>query len=495
MNEVRKRSKKNPLLRFVSLLVATILPLPVIVAVLLSVPNMYEETFLGALAPKVERIKSIDEPKIVVVGGSSVAFGLDSKMLSEHTGYEVVNFGLYATLGTRIMLDLSREYINQGDIVIIAPELDKQTLSLYFNGEAMWQAADSDLSLLQKVHPDNYMDLAATLPEYLSTVLSRVAKGEGAISPTGIYRKDSFNEYGDIIYPREYNIMTAGYDVNQVLTLSKDIYDAEFVDYLNEYINDITNKGAKAYYTFCPLNQSALAPETTESVISDFYQHVAEMIECPIISDPNSLILHEGYFYDTNFHLNDAGVIIRTANLIDDILRAEGRTDYVAIQIPEIPKRPESDKNETWEENKWSTMFYYEEFGDGLSIVGVKEEAKNLEALELPYMADGKPVLVVSEEAFSECKNLKELTIYENITLIENGAFKGANKLEYLHMRRETAEDLEVGADLFEGASNNLRICFYSETSFQNFVSGYWWGIHGERMIPFNDSSTSTQMN
>jgi hypothetical protein len=60
-------------------------------------------------------------------------------------------------------------------------------------------------------------------------------------------------------------------------------------------------------------------------------------------------------------------------------------------------------------------------------------------------------------------------------------------------MRRETAEDLEVGAELFEGASKNLRICFYSEISFQNFVSGYWWGIHGERMIPYSNNSTSTQ--
>ena len=32
--------------------------------------------------------------------------------------------------------------------MIIAPELDPQTLSLYFNAEAMWQALDSNFSML-----------------------------------------------------------------------------------------------------------------------------------------------------------------------------------------------------------------------------------------------------------------------------------------------------------------------------------------------------------
>ena len=178
-------------------------------------------------------LKNTDKPKIVVVGGSSVAFGLDSELLAEHTGYEVVNFGLYATLGTRVMLDLSKDHINEGDIVVVAPELDKQTLSLYFNGEAFWQAAESDLSLLSGVHFDNYLDLAANLIGHLSDVFPRIFSGEGKISPNGIYRKDSFNKYGDIVYPRGYNVMTAGYDMNQIITLSKDLYDGEFVDYKN----------------------------------------------------------------------------------------------------------------------------------------------------------------------------------------------------------------------------------------------------------------------
>ena len=119
---------------------------------------------------------------------------------------------------------------------------------------------------------------------------------------------------------------------------------------------------------------------------------------------------------------------------------------------------------------------------EDLEVVGVTDEAKSKERLEIPYKAEGRTVLVLSAGAFSECKKLKEITVYENITLMENGLFKGADNLTTVHMKRENAEELEAGADLFVGASKDITLYFYTETSFQNFVSGYWWSIHAEHM-------------
>ena len=478
-----EEKRRHPFLRFLALLLAVLLILPLLAAAVIYTPDVYGDTFLGALSPKLKRLRETEGKRIIVVGGSSVAFGLDSEMLKEYTGYEVVNFGLYATLGTRVMLDLSRDSIREGDIVILAPELDKQTLSMYFNAEAVWQAAGSDLSILSGIHSDNYSEMIAQIPGYLSETISRFASGTGKISPSGIYRRDSFNEYGDIVYPREYNMMTAGYDVNQTVSLTSDLYDGEFLAYLNDYIADANAIGATVYYTFCPVNRDALAEDTTAESITAFYRFVSESIHCPVISDPNSLLLDAGYFYDTNFHLNDAGVTVRTANLIEDLLRMEGKTDHLAIELPAPPEKPKPEGPAAWEENEWSPLFLYEPFGDGLRITGVTEEAKAMEVLEIPYMAEGKPVYVIGADAFSECKALKELTFYENLTLFENGAFSGADALEKLHVRREEAENLEAGADLFTGAPAGLKMYFYTESSFQNFVSGYWWGVHAERMV------------
>ena len=70
-------------------------------------------------------------------------FGLRSDLIEQEiNGYSVVNFGLYATLGTKVMMDLSKINIGRGDIVVLAPELNEQTYSLYFNPVALQEALD-----------------------------------------------------------------------------------------------------------------------------------------------------------------------------------------------------------------------------------------------------------------------------------------------------------------------------------------------------------------
>ena len=146
---------KKSWITFICILLCVLMPFAAVASAIAFIPSQFENTFLGALKTKMERIESITEPKIVIVGGSSVPFGVDSKQMEEMLGMPVVNFGLYATLGTKLMLDLSKEYINEGDIIVLAPETDAQTYSLFFGAEAAWQAADSDLSLLPKIAKDN----------------------------------------------------------------------------------------------------------------------------------------------------------------------------------------------------------------------------------------------------------------------------------------------------------------------------------------------------
>ena len=65
----------------------------------------------------------------VVAGGSGAAFDLNSELLQQELpDYEVVNFGLYAGLGTTVMLDLCLPELREGDILIFEVELNAQTL-------------------------------------------------------------------------------------------------------------------------------------------------------------------------------------------------------------------------------------------------------------------------------------------------------------------------------------------------------------------------------
>ncbi len=475
---------KNAKISFIAILLAIIVPAVTLVTVCLATPSQYGETFLGELSEKYDRLRDIKEDKVVLIGGSSLAFGVDSKTMEEHLGMPVVNFGLYATLGTKVMLDLSKSGVRRGDIVVICPEIDAQTLSLYYNAEAMWQACDSDMSLLFGIGADNVGDMIGGFWGYLSDKLE-YARGDG-LNVSGVYTKAAFNEYGDIIYERPYNQMTLGYDPNKMITLSETVFDESFVEYVNSYVRWAKMKGATVYFSFPPMNREAVLT-TDADELHAFYQFLSDSLDCEVISDVSNYIFDGGYFYDSNFHLNDAGVPIRTMQLVEDIKRAEGNTDAVEIVYPEIPEVPVIDDGgegvggETDFTETDAAQLVFEEFGSGLIVTGVKGDALTADTIVIPKKADGKAVLAIKDGAFAKCTKLKTLVIYNNIVQIYDGFLSGCNTIEEIYLYNSDCSSVSIGAELLKGVSVKPSIKVPYE-AFGSYVSDYFWGIYSSNL-------------
>ena len=483
-----KPSAKNRRAVVIALITLTAILLPFIFAglSLLLLPDAYSETFLGELGEKYRLLKNTESPKIVIIGGSSVAFGIDSAEIEGATGMKVVNFGLYATLGTKLMTDLARDFIKKGDIVIFSPEIDSQTLSLYFNAESAWQGLGSDLSMLAHVGHDDLGALAGGLPGYLAKLWEYALEGRKA-SPSGIYRRDSFNSYGDISVAREYNVMTYGYDRSAVIELDQDVVDPEFTEYIRRWRETLTINGARVFFSYCPMNREAIAPGTDDASLLAFHSFIASETGCEMLGDPNDSIMDWGYFYDTNFHLNDAGVKVYTSVLINNILRETGSASFYLADLPEPPgKKPvetaDPSQGTDIPEDPREKYFVFSELGGSMIITGTAPEARYMTSLEIPRTAGGMPVIVLAAGALKECGELTSLTIRENLTLIEDGAFEGCAMLTSLSLKREEADNLEVSDRVFEGASPSLSLLLYTQTSYDSFSTGYWWAHHAARM-------------
>ncbi|MBP5209374.1 MAG: hypothetical protein J6125_00790, partial [Clostridia bacterium] len=298
------------------LCVSVALPMIVTLAFL---PSQYSRTFFGELDEKYERLRDVDGPRLVIVGGSSVAFGYDSALLEELLGMPVVNFGLYADLGTKIMLDLSARQLRRGDVVLLAPELDAQTLSLFFNGASALKALDDRPSMLFSIDGGDFESVWGGVWQHTADKWKYLK--EGAPDPAGIYNSASFNDYGDIKAGlRPENTMTGGYDSQKTVDLSPSIYSEDFVAYLNDYIKAARKKGADVYYTFCPVNAPSLDLSSVPQGEADplawlsarLLAFLDERLDCPVVGSPADFVMREALFYDSNFHLNDTGVPLHT---------------------------------------------------------------------------------------------------------------------------------------------------------------------------------------
>ena len=462
--------------RILAIVLIIIMPIVLLFGYAFSVPAQYSNTFVGALDEKFDRLTSIEEPKIVVVGGSSVAFGLESEIVEKYTDMPVVNFGLYAALGTKVMLDLSKAGIGEGDIVVLAPELDAQTMSMYFSSETTLQATDDNPSMLRYVAPEHYFSLISSLYGHVSQKLEY--QRDGAPDPSGVYNSKNFNEYGDLDYDRPENIMALHYDPNTVITLDETILDDEFIDYINDYIDYCENRGATVYFSYCPMNYMALAKGTTDESIAEFENLIKSKIDCEFISYIEDYILAPGYFYDTNFHLNNDGSVYRSIRLTEDLLLAMNKATLIE---EEYPKAPELDEGviKIYDEIEGGEYFTYSKLENGnYMITGLTEAGKKQTTLTIPLGVEvsgldyAPAITIIGEGAFAGgvCKTVI-IPANTEVTQLNNGVFKGAGSVKELRIYKPEAETLNPPVD-FSGTADGF-IIRAPENS--DYTTGYFW--------------------
>ena len=79
-------------------------------------------------------------------------------------GYTVIDFGLYADIGTAVMLELLELELRSGDLVIIAPE--QNALNNNWSADSLWQGLDGRFDLLRRLSPDRLEKLLAAFPGF-----------------------------------------------------------------------------------------------------------------------------------------------------------------------------------------------------------------------------------------------------------------------------------------------------------------------------------------
>lgn len=474
----RKRTPR-PLAAACGLLaLCLVLPLALLALFGFALPPQYGETFLGEMKYKMERLRSTQGPRIIVVGGSSVPFALKSELVEEQLpGWQVVDFGMYASMGTVVMLDWAQAEAREGDLFVLAPEQSSQTLSTFFSGEEVWQAADGAFDLLPLIDPGRYEQLLAAFPAFAGKKLGYALTG--APEPEGVYARSSFNAYGDIDYPgRGANILPGGYNPNDPISFDPSVITEDFIDALNGFARAVTAKGARVVYHFSPMNAAALAPGTDSADVDAYYDYLDSALLFPILGDPHDCLLESGWFYDSNFHLNDSGATVFTKLLIEDLKVYLEDTSPTGISLPAMPGLAFSG---TAADNSDAALFTYRREGDGWVVDGLTDAGRAARRLVLPGAWQGEPVTGVSPTLFAGNTTVEEVVVQPNIGLLYDGMFSGCTALTALTLTGADPAAYTVGDGLRNGAD---FLIYVPAEALDQYRRSYFWQEYDSWILP-----------
>lgn len=292
-----------------------------------------DDNYLAAVLEKDRLIRSTPSPKIILVGGSNLAFGIDSRMMHDSLNINVVNMGLYAKLGLRYMLAQVKPYIRTGDVVVIVPEYDQfygkfsegdntlNTALLYAPSDRIGDFVKSysvvDVVLRPRVENVRRAFLQATADAF--------GKKNDYFPPdtNPVYNRRSFNQYGDMMSHLGRKSMKPDAIYAGELPPVRE-FSMAAVEELNDIADAARSRGAHAYFLFPSYMDRAY--DLNKHAIADLEQRLAREMRIPVVGTPKDFVYPSSWFFDTRYHLNELGRGPRTVKMIQ-IMRAARTPD------------------------------------------------------------------------------------------------------------------------------------------------------------------------
>lgn len=281
------------------------------------IPNN-PQAYQAAKLDKLDLLRRTESPKIILVGGSNLAFSIDSELLSKEYGMPVVNMGLAKSVSLQYLLEETKPYIGPDDIVILAFEYE-MFYDLYYGSDGL-------IVELQYV-PAGFNHLKTfgqykTVAEKFGPIMQAkftgfIRKGTAGLVDE-IYRRDGFNEYGDLITHLD---AEPSYEPHELFE-NQEPFHEESIELLNDFYVEVLRVGARAVLSAPPLVD--LEYYRHEERIESLYTRLRNRLTFPVISNPADYVFRLPDMYDTAYHLLRAARRLRTYQLIDDLDRTEG---------------------------------------------------------------------------------------------------------------------------------------------------------------------------
>lgn len=284
--------------------------------VLLTVPFLfwiapqYTQNYNASIIDKIERLQTIESPKIILVGNSNLAFGIKSENIEKAMGMPVVNLGLHGGLGNKFHIEMAKYNIDKGDLVVVCHSNYADSGKIGDPALA-WITIENHWNLYPLIEYD-LKGMALYYPKYISKGLKSYLNKEDKPQTNTCYTRSAFNKYGDINYPRATNSYTF-----TKTSVGVPAINSICINHLNEFNKYCNELGATLLIAGYPIGDGEFTPD--KKIFIDSWEQLKQQVDCNVISNIEDYFIEYKYFYNTNLHLTDEGAKIRTNQLIEDL--------------------------------------------------------------------------------------------------------------------------------------------------------------------------------
>ncbi len=272
--------------------------------------------YLASIIDKMNLADSIKTPKLILMGGQSVAFGVDSDLLSRELEMPVVNLALDGNLGSYFMINLLKSKAKKGDVVLITLDYDitsegdnerKLLVSDFYEPASEWIMYQSFFEPVTAFfrHKFEGIKLLFTHNSY-----------QNSQDKTSLYFRKAFDENGDLIsHLNNPNVKFIASTLPQNTDFSEQINDLNQLDIFAK------KRDIKIIFTFASYSESGF--EKNMITIQKVEEQVRQKAKFSIVGTAQNSVLDDALFFNNEYNLNSQGRKIFTSRMLQ-LLEQEG---------------------------------------------------------------------------------------------------------------------------------------------------------------------------
>lgn len=265
----------------------------------------------SSLLDKHVRLAETKAPRLIFVGGSGIALGLDSALIEATLKLPVINMGVNAGFGLRYMLEEVKPYLQAGDIVAVVPEYEHFYGKLLEGDQNLLWALRVRPSSIQYLQPAQLWHLLPEVPRFAQLRVLEQLRPQA----DPIYNRRAFNQHGDFVshlgLPAQ---QPALYAISEEQPINPDAILA-----LTQFAATVKAKGATMVLIYPTVSASFWAYHNNAALIGQLHAQLMAQSKLMLLGEPDNYLLPPTMFFDTVYHLSSQGRTVRSTQLAAQI--------------------------------------------------------------------------------------------------------------------------------------------------------------------------------